>query len=431
MIGIRIKTLTLLFLSIASCSLILSILMVNMTYQNLQSQAKEKLSLLTDNTEKIIELDNLPVEDAVNNIGNVVSATFNPQSALANPKSYLPEYLNGIGPQVKEITQNSKGAIGGYVYPNIDIYKGIYDVWYVLENNTFVKTDKQETPEMFYPTNDSMVWYYDPIIRKKALWTHVYFDEILKQDCISYVKPIIINDVVAGMAGIDASFETKKNTVEKITIYKTGFAFLLDDKQQFIVPPKSGITIPQKDVENIYKKTDKTNEGTLETDTYLMSFVKMNNNQILVIAAPKKEITEPINQVILWISLLTVFITITVMFVGYLVSKNIVDPLEKLKDFANKLGGGDLEEPIIVKSDDEVGNLANSFEKLRLSIIQQNKELAKYGQNLEIKVKERTKELENKNNELEKMNSITVNRELKMIELKNQIKELQSKLEVK
>jgi methyl-accepting chemotaxis protein len=431
MIGIRIKTLTLLFVSIASCSLILSFIMLNVTYNNLQTQVKEQLSLRTETVEKEIEIDNMPVEDAVNDIVGIIITTFNTQSASINPKSYLPNYLDSISLQVKGVVQNTKGAIGGYVYPNVEMFKGIYDIWYVLENNTFIKSNEQETPEMFYPTNDSMVWYYDPILKKTALWTHVYYDEILKENCISYVKPIIINNVVVGMTGIDASFETKKHAVEQISIYKTGFAFLLDDKRQFIIPPKSNTVISNSDIDKIYQETIKTRKGTLETSNHFMSFVKMNNNQILVITAPKKEVMEPLNRIVVWIFLSTLFIAITVMFVGYFVSKSIVDPIEKLKEFAIKLGNGNLEEPVIVKSDDEVGNLANSFEKLRLSIREQNKELAKYGQELETKVKERTKELENKNIELEKMNTITVDRELKMIELKKQISELENKLKGK
>jgi hypothetical protein len=48
---------------------------------------------------------------------------------------------------------------------------------------------------------------------------------------------------------------------------------------------------------------------------------------------------------------------------------------------------------------------------------------------LEKKVLERTYELENKNAELTRMNKLFVGRELRMIELKNEIKELSDKLE--
>jgi len=50
-------------------------------------------------------------------------------------------------------------------------------------------------------------------------------------------------------------------------------------------------------------------------------------------------------------------------------------------------------------------------------------------ENLEKKVKERTKELQEKVEELEKFHKLTVGRELKMIELKKEIKKLKEELE--
>ncbi len=55
-------------------------------------------------------------------------------------------------------------------------------------------------------------------------------------------------------------------------------------------------------------------------------------------------------------------------------------------------------------------------------------ELAKHREHLEELVKERTEELEEKNNELERFNKLFVGRELRIIELKDKVKELKQKL---
>lgn len=54
------------------------------------------------------------------------------------------------------------------------------------------------------------------------------------------------------------------------------------------------------------------------------------------------------------------------------------------------------------------------------------KRIKNYSDDLEKMVTERTNDLESKNLELEKFNKIVIGRELKMIELKNKIKELES-----
>ncbi|MCX6165143.1 MAG: GAF domain-containing protein, partial [Ignavibacteriae bacterium] len=58
-------------------------------------------------------------------------------------------------------------------------------------------------------------------------------------------------------------------------------------------------------------------------------------------------------------------------------------------------------------------------------------EIRKLNEELELKVIDRTKELENKNTELSRMNRLFVGRELRMVELKQEIKELEDKLKSK
>lgn len=105
---------------------------------------------------------------------------------------------------------------------------------------------------------------------------------------------------------------------------------------------------------------------------------------------------------------------------SYLFSLRLFRPLQTLRDEVRKVKEGDFDVHVEALSNDEIGDVADSFNdmagKLKIS----------YG-SLEQKVKEKTKELEDKVGELEKMNDLMIGRELTMIELKKKLEEKNKK----
>jgi len=104
-------------------------------------------------------------------------------------------------------------------------------------------------------------------------------------------------------------------------------------------------------------------------------------------------------------------------------SKRIIRPLLKLRDAVRHIGGGKLDVKIDISSVNEIGELAEDFNSMA-------SRLRMYTGELEAEVSERTSELNQKVSELERMNKLMVGRELRMVELKEEIKRLQTAKEV-
>ena len=124
--------------------------------------------------------------------------------------------------------------------------------------------------------------------------------------------------------------------------------------------------------------------------------------------------------------------TLAIIFmagINLLIVRSISIPIKKLSDMARNISQGDLSKRITITSKDEVGRLATSFNEME-DKLRQSQQL------LEQKVSERTTELEAAKNkledkvaELEKIQKLIIDRELKMVELKKELEELKNKPE--
>ena len=87
------------------------------------------------------------------------------------------------------------------------------------------------------------------------------------------------------------------------------------------------------------------------------------------------------------------FIVIASLFVSFFVHRLVYVPLRDLETGAKRLASGNLEQPIPVRSEDEFGQLAASFNAMTAALKNSQLELREWGHTLEQKVERRTQQL--------------------------------------
>ncbi len=87
------------------------------------------------------------------------------------------------------------------------------------------------------------------------------------------------------------------------------------------------------------------------------------------------------------------FIVIAALCVGFFVHRLVYVPLRDLETGAKRLSSGDLEQTIPVRSGDELGQLAASFNTMTVALRDSQAQLREWGHTLEKKVEKRTQEL--------------------------------------
>jgi|GEM_PF-3107360 len=107
---------------------------------------------------------------------------------------------------------------------------------------------------------------------------------------------------------------------------------------------------------------------------------------------------------ILWLFGITLALALISILIGHTLGRRLTTPLLELTDSTRKLAAGLFDEPLPIRSNDEVGLLAKTFNMMTARLAASRKEVERSRQLLEGKVQERTEELRQKNLALELQN---------------------------
>ncbi|WP_455365125.1 sensor histidine kinase [Kaarinaea lacus] len=128
----------------------------------------------------------------------------------------------------------------------------------------------------------------------------------------------------------------------------------------------------------------------------------------LVVKIDKAEAFASTYDLIKYILIITFILMLLVVWVSFAFARMISTPIMQLTRTAHDINEGDLTQRAVIKSNDEVGELAEAFNNMANNLIltqydlaNTNKELQSHREHLEEMVSQRTLELQGKNKELE------------------------------
>ncbi len=218
-------------------------------------------------------------------------------------------------------------------------------------------------------------------------------------------------------------------------------AKIITANESFVSPDLEEIAITSALNKRLFTEERETESGEM---LIIASPIPVLNWE-LVVFRPTSEIYEPIIKIRNEVIVIGFFSLVLVSVAALLFSKKIVEPIDRLYRGAKIIGSGNLDHRVDIKSGDEIEELAKEFNNmvdglkvsqaaleeeralLEIKVGARTRELEEFTESLEEKIKERTKELEKKLVELETFRKLTIDRELKMILLKKEIKKLKER----
>ena len=134
-----------------------------------------------------------------------------------------------------------------------------------------------------------------------------------------------------------------------------------------------------------------------------MKAIKIHDNFILVTWVPNTEIlekTQELATVVIGLTLLTIAITIILLFSS--LNYFVLSPIQKLRSAATEIGKGVLNKAFHMKQNDEIGDLAYSFDEMRKNMLVSHEHLEKMVDDRTVEVRKALEEAEKSSQEKSK-----------------------------
>lgn len=189
-------------------------------------------------------------------------------------------------------------------------------------------------------------------------------------------KPVLRGYVVATV-----DLAVLRKISDASTIGATGFVVFTDAKGNIQLPATNGsypASLPQELFTRLSELTDTRGHeyGRLNNETVLAKALKIHKNLYVVGVLPKKEF-DTIAKDLSFITIVTILIaslvTAGLLFIAlrYL----LIGPVRSLSNSCREFSQGNLSQPVVTLSNDEIGQLAGTFELMRNNLLRSHNEL--------------------------------------------------------
>lgn len=303
------------------------------------------------------------VESSVNTVSTLVSDSFDGMT-----EDQLESQVERSRHLFNKIVSNTTGVHTYYFRIDPAISDTVKGYWYVKELGSF--KEHEVTDINLYDTEDTsaLVWFTIPKQTGEPVWLPPYYTETINYKVISYNVPVYWNNKFVGVVGIEIDYATLVREVGSISVYDTGYAFLLDGESNVIYHPEIDEAKLELELTTMDHSDDFIGSNhvryTYEGVEKEAVWIPLSNGMQLYVCAPEAEIDKEWHIMIarsIVASLIVLLIVITVMmsFAG-----RFTRPLTALTKAARKADGGDYEFDLDYNEDDEIGVLTNTFKAL-------------------------------------------------------------------
>lgn len=289
--------------------------------------------------------------------------------------------LNEIADNIEQMGVSDSGNVLAYLQrksksnpDTLSVYMGFADKGY-LDGVGWV-------PDKDYDCT-KRDWYKDAVQKKGLAYSEPYIDAQSKKMIISISKPVIINNQTVGVVSTDLKIDTITNMLNKVKPVANSYAFLLDEKNNFMIHPYKAFQPTESSAKNISKVMNGSLSKIVNNNIILLKdydgkqkyFIttKIDScNWTLGIAASKNQLEKPLQPLIEGFIFAAAASLVLSILVSLYFGRKIGNPITALTRLLKKTSDLDFTQDkscdYLLKEKDEIGKLAYAAIDMRNSI---------------------------------------------------------------
>ena len=226
--------------------------------------------------------------------------------------------------------------------------------------------------------------YFRDIIKGNAFSWQTLIGKTSKKPALVLAVPIMNEGKTVGVIAAAMTTEAISQSVAKWTKGKTGFAFLVDEKNKVIAHQVKKYVLEEKSLSDnpVFSLSTGKISGFGEFfdkagEKNIAAFKKNKLGWNIVVQQGEKEAYATLLKFQRYILVVFSFTSVFVAIVAWFSARSISRPILEMTDAATRMSLGDLDVQINIDSKDEIGMLAKSIGRMQTSLAYAMKRLGK------------------------------------------------------
>jgi methyl-accepting chemotaxis protein len=214
-------------------------------------------------------------------------------------------------------------------------------------------------------------WYIAAKEKREAICTAPYIDDTegVEKVVMTIASPVIRDDEVIAVIAADIELAHFLEMINNSHIGKSGYVFILDNENKAVAHPNTDLIGKIVPVGKIEEEMNKGEAGG--TFSYMFkgvekreSYKRLSNGWTVHATIPMEEIDGKIMDFVKNFIFAGIIILVLSIIVSWNFSNKFVKSINKIIVGVERLKAGDLKTTVDVKSNDELGKLANGFNSM-------------------------------------------------------------------